>query len=68
MNVKDAIRDFYGKIIGYYETLPNGDMQLRDFYGRILGKWDKKLNVTRDFYGRIVAQGNQLAMLLRDVK
>lgn len=64
MSSKEPIRDFYGRIIGYNESLPNGDVQLRDFYGRILGKFDKKLNVTRDFYGRIVAQGNQLGLLL----
>ncbi len=61
---KEAIRDFYGKIIGWREVKPNGDEVLSDFYGRILGKYDKACNVTRDFYGRIVAQGNQLGMLL----
>lgn len=62
---KETIRDFSGKIIGYYETQSNGDIIVRDFYGKILGKYDKQFDVTRDFYGRIIARGNCVGMLLR---
>ena len=58
MNEETIIRDYYGRIIGYVETEPNGDKIFRDFYRRILGKYNKALNVTRDFYGRIVARGD----------
>jgi hypothetical protein len=61
---KTPIKDFYGKVLGYIEDLPNGDQQLRDFYMKVLGKYDKAQDVTRDFYGRVVARGNQLSMLL----
>ena len=63
---KDYIRDFYGRVIGSYEDMPDGKIVLRDFYGKILGKYDPKENKTRDFYGRIVGQGNTLARLLND--
>ena len=62
---KEYVRDFYGRIIGSYETDSQGRITLRDFHGRILGKYDPKENKTRDFYGHIVGQGNTLALLLR---
>ena len=61
---KQAIKDFYGRIIGWIETKPNGDKTVRDFYGRIKGRYDKQLNVTRDFYGKIVGRGDILTSLL----
>ena len=61
---KEAIKDFYGKTIGWIETLPNGDQQIRNFYMKILGRYDKAQDVTRNFYGNIIARGNQLSMLL----
>ena len=62
---KIYIRDFYGKILGSIETLPNNDKVLRDFYGKILGRYDSRMDVTRDFYGKIVTRGDQLSMLLK---
>ena len=61
---KEFIKDFYGRIIGRYDTQPDGTTILRVFHGRVKGKYDPKQNVTRDFYGRIVAKGNHLSMLL----
>lgn len=60
MNNIEVIRDFYGRILGKIETLPNGDKIAKDFYGRIVGKYIKSLNVTRDFYGRIIAKGDSV--------
>lgn len=62
---KETIRDFSGKIIGYYEFQSNGDIIVRDFYNKILGKYDKQFDVTRDFYGKVLARGNCIGMLLR---
>lgn len=61
---RTEIRNFYGKVMGYIEDLPNGDQILRNFYMKVLGRYDKAQNVTKDFYGRVVAKGNQLPMLL----
>lgn len=62
---RDAIRDFYGRIIGWIETdEASGDKTARDFYNRILGYYDAKQNVTRDFYKRIVAQGDAATGLI----
>ena len=64
--MKEYIRNFYGKIIGSYETDAQNVITLRNFYGKILGKYDPRENRTRDFYGRIVGQGNVLGILLKD--
>ena len=63
--MEDTIRDFYGRIIGYIETRPNGDKVVRDFYRKILGRYDKASNTTRDFYGKIIARGDNVGMLFR---
>ena len=62
--LKEAIRDFTNRIIGYVETDENGNKTARDFYNRILGYYDAKLNVTRDFYNRIVARGDAVVGLI----
>jgi hypothetical protein len=60
---KETIRDFYGKIIGYIETKPNGDKVVRDFYNKILGYYYASRNVTTDFYNKIIARGDCCGML-----
>ena len=62
---EEILRDFYGRVIGYIETYPNGDQQIRDFYRKVLGKYDHATNTTKDFYGKIVAKGNCITMLLK---
>lgn len=59
MIVKDTIKDFYGKILGYIETDDvTGNKVAYDFYRKILGKYNKQDNCTRDFYGRILSRGD----------
>ncbi len=62
--MKETIRDFGGRILGYVETDANGNKTVRDFYNRILGYYDAKLNVTRDFYNRIIARGDAAVGLI----
>ena len=62
--MKETIRDFGGRILGYIETDANGNKTVRDFYNRILGYYDAKLNVTRDFYNRIIAHGDAAVGLI----
>lgn len=62
--MKETIRTWDGRIIGYLETDYQGNITARDFYGRILGKYEKSLDVTRDFYGRIVSRGNTASGLI----
>ena len=64
--MKEVIKDFEGRIIGYEETLSNGDVKVSDFSGRILGYYRKSQNKTVDFYGRTVARGNHTGILLRN--
>lgn len=62
--MKTAIKDFYGRVIGWVHEDSTGNKKLTDFQGRIKGRYDKATDTTRDFYGRIVAKGDQLSMLL----
>lgn len=63
--IRDTLRDFSGRIIGYIETdEKNGNKVARDFYQRIVGYYDKNLNVTKDFYQRIVGRGEVLSSLI----
>ena len=64
----EPVKDFYGRVQGYMDEQPNGDIWCYDFYGRLVGKYIKSLNVTRDFYGRNVAKGNVLASFIMDNK
>lgn len=62
--MRETLKDYYGRIIGYIDTKPNGDQTGYDFYQRIVGYYQKQQNVTTDFYRRIVAQGNTLSGLI----
>lgn len=62
--MREPIKDFYNRIIGYIETKPNGDKIGYDFYLRIVGYYDKNSNVTKDFYRRIVGRGDMLSSLI----
>lgn len=66
MSNETVLKDYYGKIIGYIETRPDGNKVIRNFHRQIKGTYDKKQDVTRDFYGRIIARGDCLTMLLND--
>ena len=65
---EETLRDFYGKIIGFVQTQPNGDKTYRDFYRRIVAKYIKATNKTTDFYGRIIGSGDLGAGLLYNNK
>lgn len=64
MDNEIAVRDFYGRVIGWIETRPNGDKIVKDFYRRVLGRYEKSTDTTRDFYGRVVARGDNTGLLL----
>lgn len=64
MAYKEAVRDFSGKIIAWYEYQSNGDIIVREFTGAILGRYDSAQDVTRNFIGTIVARGNAIGMLI----
>lgn len=62
--MREPIKDYYNRIIGYIETKPNGDKIGYDFYLRIVGYYEKNSNLTKDFYRRIVGRGDILASLI----
>ena len=61
-----VVKNFYGKILGYIKTLPNGDQEVKNFYGQILGYYKKNQNVTTNFYGQILYQGNMASALIKE--
>jgi extradiol dioxygenase family protein len=62
--MREAIKDFYGKIIGWIETDSKGNKIVKDFYGKILGRYDKALDKTMDFYGKVLSKGDITAALI----
>ena len=62
--MREDVRDFYGRSLGYLDRKPNGDVVAHDFQGRILGTYDKTLNATKDFQGRIVASRDMTGGLI----
>lgn len=63
--MKEPIKDWRGKVIGFVETDSVGNKILRDYQGHILGKYNKQLDKTQDFHGRQVAKGDCIMMLLK---
>ena len=63
--MREPIKDWTGKILGFVETDSAGNKILRNFQLQILGKYDKNRDITQDFYGRQVAKGDCLMMLLK---
>ena len=66
--MREDVRDFYGRSLGYLDRKPNGDVVAHDFQGRILGSYDKTLNATKDFYGRILTSGDTTTGLVLAAK
>ena len=62
--MREPIKDYYNRIIGYIETKPNGDKIGYDFYLRIVGYYEKNSNLTKDFYRRMVGRGDMLSALI----
>lgn len=56
--MKTTLRDPKGKIVGYLDKQPNGNVIATDFYGKLKATYNKKENMTRDFYGRLLAVGD----------
>lgn len=56
--MKEPVRDFYGRVVGWVETDNEGNQIIRAFSGRIIAKYDKRFDVTREFSGRVISKGN----------
>jgi hypothetical protein len=63
---RETVRAYDMSVIGYIDTLPNGDKEVRDRANRYLGKYDKHLNVTKDRVGRMIYRGDQSSMLFNE--
>ena len=62
--MKQRMLDAKGKLIGWLDEQPNGDIMCTDAYGRLKGWYRKQFDATDDAYGRLVARGNVVASLL----
>ena len=64
---KEAIKDFYGRILGWLDD-QGSRIIATDFYGRRLGYYDSNQDATYDFYGRRVCSGNGTTGLIMSSK
>ena len=62
--MRETIKDYSGRIIGYLESQPNGDIIAKDASGKILGRYDATTNTTKDAYGKILFKGNMAGSLI----
>lgn len=62
--MRQTIRNFIGKIVGYIDTDNKGNKTVYDFQGRIKGYYKKDLNVTQNFYGQILTEGDSTGSLI----
>ena len=60
----ETVKDFSGRVLGYYDVKTDGSKVVYDYFKRIVGKYDKKSNTTRDFSGRILAYGDVTGALI----
>ncbi|MCR4593476.1 MAG: hypothetical protein K5761_00285 [Clostridiales bacterium] len=63
--MREPLKDWTGRVIGYVDTDSQGNKKLFDWQGRVLGTYNVSLNLTRDFYGRQVGKGDILLTLLK---
>lgn len=54
---KEAVKDFYGKILGYRDD-QGSKVTAYDFYNKNLGYYDKSRDKTYDFYNRMICSGD----------
>ena len=63
--MKQPVKDYYNRVIGWIDEKPNGDQIGYDYYHRIVGYYEKRTNLTKDYYRRIVGKsGNMLSSLI----
>ena len=62
--MRETIKDYSGRIIGFMESQSNGDIIVKDAYGKILGRYDAATNTTKDVHGRILFKGNMAGSLI----
>ena len=61
---REQISKFGGVILGYVETLPNGNKKVTNFTGKLISTYEKSSNLTRDALGRIIANGDVASGML----
>ena len=64
--MKESIRDFHGRIVGYIESDGSGSKTVRNFQNVILGYYDAGSDTTRDFQRRIIARGDICGIFFKD--
>jgi len=62
--MKETIRDWSGRTIGYIDHESNGDKKVTDWSGRTLGYYRKSSDTTVDWSGRILYRGDMASALL----
>ena len=60
----EMIRDVKGRVIGWLDTLHNGDIMVKDYAGRVLGYYRKAQDMTTEYAGRFLNYGNTCVSLI----
>lgn len=62
--MREYLRDYAGRLIGWREDGPSGRTNGRDKAGRLVGWFDPVRNETRDANGRLVGCADLLSRLI----
>lgn len=60
----EMVKDGRGRVIGWLDTMNNGDIMVKDYAGRILGWYRKAQDMTTDYAGRFLNYGNTAISLV----
>jgi YD repeat-containing protein len=61
--MREYLRDYAGRLVGWREDGPSQRINGRDSAGRLVGWFDSNRNETRDANGRLIGQGDLLSRM-----
>ena len=62
--MREPIKTYTGKVLGYIETRSNGDKVATTFTGKILGYYRANIDATTDFTGTVLSRGDITSSLI----
>lgn len=62
--MREPIKDWYNRVLGYIETDGQGNKKAYNFYNRLLGYYEKSTNQTKDWQRRVIGKGDLTSALI----